>query len=136
VKTKPERILELFKYLWSAMEGQEAFHLEEIAYSDRLIFRVRSHDLMTVYATLYCVPVTTLTKIEAPLTPKGYDLELNYPAFNGSLEEMEPHFKAIQNLTLVAKLLSHSPLIKGEPEPALDCCPDCQQGFACSCEES
>lgn len=140
MKPKIERIADLFKYLWSAMDDQGAFHLEEVAYPDRLIFRVRSHDLMTVYATVYSAPVTTLTKIDAPLTPKGYDLELNYPAFNGSLAEMKPFIQAINAVGDVVKLMQHSELIKGEPAQApfvdTDCCPDCQQGHACSCEES
>ncbi len=117
MKTKTVRIAELFKYLWSAMDDQASFHLEELVYPDRVIFRVRTYDIMTVYATVYCGPRSNV------IPGSGYLLEVNYPAFNGELDAMKPFITALKAVETVVKFMSVSDLLKEAP------CEDCERGF-------
>ncbi len=107
--TKAERILALFDHEWPSTK----WHVQKDAHNaTHATVRIRSNDLMTVYGCVYFTPKST-----SPLGDAGFRVEINYPAFNGSVEEMEEVATIHGHLVTVVKRMSTTALIKGE-DPA------------------
>lgn len=112
MKTRVEQISDLFRGMWTSNEDNENFHLEELLLKDQAIFRIRSRDLTTIYATVYCARTRIPGKDGELEISKGYGLEINYPAFNGSLTEMLPFIHIINVVKTIVDQMQHSKLIK------------------------
>ena len=101
-QTTPERIIALFEHLWPS----EAFRIRSDAGTHTVSFVISSKDLLTTYARVRFEP-------KSWTEPKGYNIEIAYPAFNGTLDEMTGAYTVITYVAEVVKKMQQTALIKG-----------------------
>lgn len=94
--TQAEHIVTLFDFLWHS----DRFHIrKDIRGEDRVTFKILSQDRMTTFASIIVAPRMSFNP-----GPGKFAIEINYPAFNGSLEEMQDSLNVIKD---VAEVVQH-----------------------------